>query len=68
MPMNAEAPAASAQTTTARFRRHQAGATSIEYALMASLIGAVVAATVWQIGGIVLTDLFMTTAAAVAGV
>jgi Flp pilus assembly pilin Flp len=36
---------------TARFWRHEGGATAIEYAMIAAGIGATIAATVWQFGG-----------------
>jgi Flp pilus assembly pilin Flp len=45
-----------------RFRRDMRGATAIEYAMIASCIGAAVAATVFTLGG-TLNGLFMQVAA-----
>ncbi len=42
--------------TARRFSRDRRGATAIEYALIAGMIGAAIAVTVFTLGGSVLTD------------
>jgi pilus assembly protein Flp/PilA len=41
-----------------RMRANEEGATAIEYALIASGIGAAIAATVWSLGAAVKTNLY----------
>ena len=48
------------------FARCESGATAIEYALIAAGIAVAVTATVWNIGFIVLNDLFNAVANAIA--
>ena len=47
---------ASAAALLRRFAAHDDGATAIEYALIAASIGAVLASTVWALGGALKTN------------
>ncbi len=49
---------ASAARLAARFRGDQAGATAIEYALVAAGIGGTIAATVWSLGSAIKTTFY----------
>jgi pilus assembly protein Flp/PilA len=57
-PTGAEAPRSAAVALLNRFVSDEGGATAIEYALIAAGIGAVVATTVYSLGGLVKANLY----------